>query len=242
MLAIFTDFGISGPYLGQMQAVLYQHAPGIPVANIFPDLPAFNVRAAAYLLPAYSQYLPQDTVCLCVVDPGVGTARRALAVQADGRWYVGPDNGLFTLLLRRAGSSRAFEINWRPAQLSDSFHGRDLFAPVAAQLACGDGDPGIEVAPISLQQVGWPDELAEIVYIDAYGNAVTGLRAASLNADVVLDIAGCGCRYQQVFGTAPAGLPFWYANSNGLVEIAIPESSAAARLALSVGQPVGIRT
>ena len=240
MIAIFTDFGVSGPYLGQMQAVLYHRAPGVPVVNLFPDLPAFNIRAAAYLLPAYTRYLPAGTVCLCVVDPGVGTARRALAVEADGRWYVGPDNGLFTLLLRRAGSCRAFEISWRPAQLSDSFHGRDLFAPVAARLACGETDPGAELAPLALQQVGWPDELPEIVYIDHYGNAVTGLLAACLDRSAVLEVAGRPCAYRRVFGEAPAGQPFWYENSSGLVEIAVPEANAASQLQLSVGQPVGI--
>ena len=102
MIAIFTDFGVQGPYLGQMRAVLLAQAPGVPVVDIFPDLPSFNVQVAAYLLPAYSQYLPDDSVSVCVVDPGVGSDRRALVVRADSRWYVGPDNGLFSILIRRA--------------------------------------------------------------------------------------------------------------------------------------------
>ena len=106
MIATFTDFGSDGPYLGQVKAVLHCDAPGVPVVDVFPDLPPFNVKAAAYLLPAYSQYLPEGTVCLCVVDPGVGTERRALALRAGGRWYVGPDNGLFSVLIRRAGEVR----------------------------------------------------------------------------------------------------------------------------------------
>ena len=110
MLAIFTDFGVRGPYLGQMRTVLLAQAPGVPVVDIFPDLPPFHVQAAAYLLPAYSQYLPDKSVCVCVVDPGVGTNRRALVVRADSRWYVGPDNGLFSILVHRAVDAQVFEI------------------------------------------------------------------------------------------------------------------------------------
>lgn len=239
MIAIFTDFGVRGPYLGQMEAVLSQQAPGVPVVDIFPDLPAFNIRAAAYLLPAYSQYLPDNAVCLCVVDPGVGTSRRALAVQADGRWYVGPDNGLFTLVLRRADAAHVFEINWCPAQLSSSFHGRDLFAPVAARLACGESDPGTELAPAKVQHADWPDDLAQVVYIDDYGNAISGMRASSLGRGDVLQLGGQPCCHARVFGEAPAGQPFWYENSNGLAEIAWPQDSAASRLGISVGATIG---
>ena len=110
MLAIFTDFGVQGPYLGQMRAVLLAQAPAVPVVDIFPDLPAFHVQAAAYLLPAYSQYLPNNCVCVCVVDPGVGTNRRALVVRADSHWYVGPDNGLFSILIRRAVDVQTFQV------------------------------------------------------------------------------------------------------------------------------------
>jgi len=152
MIATFTDFGGNGPYLGQVRAVLHQQAPGVAVVDLFPDLPAYNVQAAAYLLPAYSQYLPRGCVCLCVVDPGVGSDRAAVAVQADGRWYVGPDNGLLSQVVRRASSVTAFEITWRPEGLSASFHGRDLFAPVCAMLAGGGSVPG---QPIDSQTLLW---------------------------------------------------------------------------------------
>jgi S-adenosylmethionine hydrolase len=238
MIAIFTDFGIQGPYLGQMHAVLASEAPGIPVVDLFNDLPPFDARAAAYLLPAYSQHLPEHTVCLCVVDPGVGSERRPVALQADGRWYVGPDNGLFSQLIRRAPRVRAFVIEWRPQRLSASFHGRDLFAPVAAGIARGGLEPGRPVEAGALISPPWPDDVWEILYLDHYGNAVTGVRAAALRRDAVVQVAGQYCRYRRTFAEAAPGEAFWYDNANGLVELALNQGSAARQLGLVVGTPI----
>ncbi len=137
MIVLFTDFGLEGPYTGQVLAVLHQTAPDIATIPLFADAPAGRPKPCAYLLAAYAAWFPPGTVFLCVVDPGVGSARRAVIAEADGRLYVGPDNGLFDLILRRAAISRLWEIAWRPPKLSASFHGRDLFAPVAARLATG---------------------------------------------------------------------------------------------------------
>ncbi len=240
MIATFTDFGVPGPYLGQMHAVFRHQAPGVPVVDIFPDLPAFNIKAAAYLLPAYSQYLPENSVCVCIVDPGVGTDRRAVAVQCGARWYVGPDNGLFTVLIHHVGSAEAFIIDWRPGQLSSSFHGRDLFAPVAAKLARGEPPPGDALDPAQLVAPDWPDDLAEIVYLDHFGNAVTGLRASSINAAATIEIAGTKCEFRRTFGEAQPGTPFWYENANGLVEIALANGHAARELGLEVGTALSV--
>jgi len=129
MIVLFTDFGLEGPYTGQVAAVLQQEAPAVPVISLFADLPPGEAKPAAYLLAAYAKWFPTGTVLLCVVDPGVGSDRRALTVEADGRLYVGPDNGLFEIVLRRAAHAGIWQITWRPAALSASFHGRDLFAP-----------------------------------------------------------------------------------------------------------------
>jgi S-adenosylmethionine hydrolase len=240
MIAIFTDFGIQGPYLGQMHAVLAAQAPSIPAVDLFPDLPPFNVRAAAYLLPAYSQYLPDTAICLCVVDPGVGSARRPLALQADGRWYVGPDNGLFSIVMRRASQVRARLITLIPERLSASFHGRDLFAPVAAGIACGEDCPGEAVGADTLVAPPWPDELPEILYVDHYGNAVTGVRAEALGRDAVVEVAGRRCAFRRTFAEAATGEAFWYPNANGLVEVALNQGSAAQQLGLAVGMQIGV--
>jgi len=137
MIVLCTDFGPTGPYLGQVKAVLARAAPAVPVIDLFADLPAFAPRLSAYLLAAYADWFEAGDVILAVVDPGVGGPRGALVVEADGRWFVGPDNGLLELVLRRAERARCFAITWRPPALSATFHGRDLFAPVAARLADG---------------------------------------------------------------------------------------------------------
>lgn len=240
MIATFTDFGANGPYLGQVRAVLYRQAAGVPVIDVFPDLPGFDTRASAYLLPAYSQYLPAGTVCLCVVDPGVGGDRAALAVAADGRWYVGPDNGLLSLIIRRAACVSAYSINWRPEHLSNSFHGRDVFAPVCARLACAGEPPGEPIEPAELIIPDWPDDLAEVVYVDGYGNAITGLRADRLPVTSRLEMNGVVCCYRRTFDEARPQTPFWYANANGLVEIAVPGASAGTTLNIGIGQPIHI--
>ena len=117
MIVLFTDFGLHGPYTGQMKAVLHQMAPGIPVIDLFADAPVGNPKASAYLLAAYAVWFPAGTVFLCVVDPGVGGARPPIILEADGRRYVGPGNGLFELVQRRAAEARSWHIDWKPELL-----------------------------------------------------------------------------------------------------------------------------
>lgn len=240
MIVLFTDFGLHGPYTGQMKAVLHQAAPGVPIIDLFADAPAGNPKASAYLLAAYAAWFPAGTVFLCVVDPGVGGERPPLIVEADGHCYVGPGNGLFELIQRRAGALRRWDITWQPERLSASFHGRDLFAPVAAMLARGDAPPGRLRSDESDRRPDWPDDLAEIVYIDHYGNAMTGLRAAALPATCRLQAAGRVLDCARTFSDLPVGAAFWYENSNGLVEIAVNRGRADRALGLSVGIPVTI--
>jgi S-adenosyl-L-methionine hydrolase (adenosine-forming) len=106
MIVLFTDFGLEGPYTGQMKAVLHQMVPGMPVVDLFADAPFGDPKASSYLLAAYAGWFPPKTIFLCVVDPGVGGERPALMVEADSRWYVGPGNGLFELIERRAEQSQ----------------------------------------------------------------------------------------------------------------------------------------
>jgi hypothetical protein len=239
MLALFTDFGVADPYVGQLHAVLAQAAPDVPVIDLFHAVPAFDVRAGAYLLPALARTFPPGTIFVAVVDPGVGGERAPLMLEADGHWYVGPDNGLFTLVARRARQARALVIDWRPERLSASFHGRDLFAPVAARLARGEMPPH-HVAPLTIPAGDWPDDWPRVLTIDHYGNAITGLRACALDPAATVVVAGQRLRHARVFAGVAPGAAFWYENSSGLVEIAVNQGHAAQRLGITLGAPVEV--
>lgn len=238
-ICLFTDFGTTGPYVGQVKAALHVHAPGVPVIDLMADAPAFDPMASAYLLAALLPQMPADAVIMAVVDPGVGGARLPLIVQVDGRFLVGPDNGLLALVLRRAANSRVWAITWQPRTLSATFHGRDLFAPVAAALATGTC-PDDLAAPLSQGMVGvdWPDDLARIVYIDPYGNAMTGLREFCVLADQFLRVGNYTLPPARTYSDTVPGAGFWYVNSIGLVEISVNRGHAARQLTLNVGDVV----
>ena len=242
MIVLFTDFGLEGPYVGQIKAVLCREAPGVPVIDLFHDAPAHEPELAAYLLAAYIGEFPEGAVVLGVVDPGVGSAaRRAAMVRADGRWYVGPDNGLFNVAARRALSLEWWDITERPGRLSASFHGRDLFAPAAARLSRGERPAGERRDPATRLGSDWPDDLPRIVYIDRFGNAVTGLRAAGLAEGQGIEANGRLLRRARTFSDVPPGQPFWYENANGLAEIAVNRGRADEALGLDVGAAVTVR-
>ncbi|HEC12069.1 MAG TPA: hypothetical protein ENI80_02295 [Acidiferrobacteraceae bacterium] len=238
MIVLFTDFGTEDSYVGQLHGVLHQAVSDLEIVDLLHHVPNFDIRAGAYLLPSLVNLFPVGTVFVCVVDPGVGGVRRPLILRVDGRWYVGPDNGLFRLLLRRATGAQIWEILWRPENLSASFHGRDLFAPVAGMLAMG-GQPDCRPCEIGDTNRGdWPDDLARIIYIDHYGNAITGLRATSVDTDCTLTIGKSRLASAQTFGSVPIGAGFWYANANGLVEVAVNQGHAAHQLEIGLGEQV----
>lgn len=239
MLVLFTDYGWTDPYVGQVKAVLARLAPGVPIIDLMHDVPAFNAHVGAHLLAALVDPFPPGSVVLAVVDPGVGTSRETLVVEADGRWYVGPDNGLISIVAARASVARFWRIRWRPKQLADTFHGRDLFAPVAAALAL-DPFPADMLTPTDAPTVQFdPADLPCIIYIDHYGNAWTGIRGG-LPQDASLAIKGRMLPYCRVFAEAVKGEVFWHVNSVGLVEIAANCASAADLLGLKAGDPVSI--
>ena len=237
-IVLFTDFGSSDIYVGQVKSVLHRLAPQATVIDLAHDLPPFNVRAAAHLLDALKNAFPEGSIFLCVVDPGVGTDRGTAVLEADSRCYVGPDNGLLSVVAARATAVKLSSIAWRPAGLSDSFHGRDLFAPVVARIAAGTLPPD-QLRPLAALAMRFgADDLEEIIYIDHYGNACTGIRAARAPRDTALVAGGRRIDRVRVFWDVPQGAALWHENSHGLVEIAVNCGSAAETLQLCAGEPV----
>ncbi len=236
MIVLFTDFGPGGPYTGQLQAVFCQQAPGIPVVDLVSDVPAYNPAASACLLAALASGFPKGCVFLCVVDPGVGSPQRApIVLYTGGRWYVGPDNGLFGQLDSGQADAACWEILWRPPELSNTFHGRDLFAPVAAALARGERPGGGDYRKRELPLFGKDSLPPQLIYLDHFGNAWSNLRAECLAPDARLQVAGQVFFHAGNYAAVVEGGCLWYVNSSGLVELAINQGNAARSHNLRVG-------
>jgi S-adenosylmethionine hydrolase len=233
MIALFTDFGLAGPYVGQLHAALARHGAIGPVIDLLHDAPRFDAGASAHLLSALTGGFPRATVFVGVIDPGVGTARDPVMVQADDNWFVGPANGLFDVVSARATEAHWWRIEREPEGPAQTFHGRDLFAPIAAALAQGEPVAGEAIPAPHGAAAG--HEHAGVIYIDPYGNAITGLRAPVDGGRPSLQAAGQTIPPGTVFADAEPGEALWLVNSMGLVEIAVNRGSAAERLGLTHG-------
>ncbi|MGZ5093144.1 MAG: SAM hydrolase/SAM-dependent halogenase family protein [Burkholderiales bacterium] len=238
---LYTDFGSADIYVGQVKGVLHGAAPDSPVIDLLNDARCFEVTASAHLLAALAPQLPLGAVVMAVVDPGVGGTRDAIVLEADGRWFVAPDNGLVSVVAARAGQKRCCSIGRIPKTVSVSFHGRDLFAPAAARIARGEVDWLSRPVKAELDVRLGAEDLLQIIYSDHYGNAITGIRADTVDPVCRVTLGARALEKARVFSDVPTGSAFWYENSIGLVEIAANGASAAVLLNLSVGQSVGLQ-
>lgn len=239
MIYLLTDFGSNDIYVGQLKATLLRSLPTAVIVDLLHDAPDWNVQSGAHLLAALAATLPaHESVLIAVVDPGVGGARRPVVLQADGRWYVGPDNGLLSVVKQRSHVWRLWEIIWRPQALASTFHGRDLFAPIAAMLESGAWWDGALQEVIGLDVEIDATDLKQVIYIDHYGNAMTGIRQGALRHEMRLTIGSSQLYFSRTFSDVPEGTMFWYENSIGLVEIAGNRTNAAEQLALAPGTEI----
>lgn len=247
-IALFCDFAL--PYTGQMKAAIYKDAPSAQIIDLMTDVPAFNVVAASLLLAQLADGFAPGTVFVCVVDPGVGSTKREPGVvMAGGRWFVGPLNGIFEHTIRRwPEGTKLYTIDWPRNGVSSSFHGRDIFSPLAAKL-CLAGQPTNEMVGITqaeeekFRHLDFADDVEEIIYIDCFGNAVTGVRTpidAALNPPRVM-VGGIKIQWAKTFSDVPVGSAFAYGNSMGLIEVAVNRGRADLVLGLNLGSQVSVR-
>lgn len=241
MIFLFTDYGLQGPYIGQVETVLHQFAPNEKVIQLMTDAPRNKPKESAYLLSSLISRVPEGAILFCVVDPSVGSDEdKPVILKIDGRWYIGADNGLFDIVARQAREIEAYEITWKPESLSNSFHGRDLYAPVCAMIANRE-----EVSSNSFawqDRHYWPDDLNEIIYIDHFGNCMTGVRAGSFNKQLVLRVDHQEIVNGNTFSDVKKNKALWYENSNGLIEIAVNQGNAAELLELKIGSHILLST
>ena len=256
-ITLLSDFGTGDGYVAAMKGVLLSLAPDAVLVDAAHEVPAQDVRAAGWVLEQYWRCFPAGTIHLAVVDPGVGTARRALLVEADGHLFLGPDNGLFSWLLESAPAAavRALRPDVHgPNGISATFQGRDVFAWAAGLLASGAARPGDLSDPAAgAIRAPWTRGhreasgriAGEIVHIDRFGNAITNLRREDLPAAAgpTLLIEARGHFFHQVrrtYADVAAGHKLALIGSHGRLELAVREGSAAARLQLRAGDAVTV--
>jgi S-adenosylmethionine hydrolase len=241
IITLLTDFGTADGYVGEVKGVLATNAPGVSIVDIAHDLAAHDVDGARLALARYWRRFPPATVHVVVVDPGVGGARAALAVESEGRYLLGPDNGVLSPALLHAGA-RCVSLTV-PSGAAPTFHGRDVFAPAAAELAQGitlDAlgepceDPVIRRTPEATRREDGA-VMGIVITIDRFGNAVTNLVA---RRGGTVDVAGRMIPLRRTYVDAAPGEVVALVGSSGLVEIALREGNAAAELALHRGVPV----
>ncbi len=234
---LFTDYTLSGPYVGQLKARLQQGRAAGRIVDLMHDAPPFQPRRAAYLLAACLPYTPPDAVILAVVDPGVGSERAGCAVRVGARWLVGPDNGLLAIAARAAAEPAWYALPAPGPEASATFHGRDVFADAARRLAVGEG-AGLAPFPAEAAVGGdWPADRDETIYADGFGNVMTGRRAQTLPGDAVMQVGGHRLERARTFSDLPEGGAFWYENALGLAEVAVNQGRADALEGLGIGVP-----
>jgi len=258
LITLLSDFGLKDPYVAEMKAVAFRISPDARIIDITHSIDKFNIRMGAFILASAMHYFPKGTIHVAVVDPRVGTKRRALIVQTRRYLYVGPDNGLLMLAAERDGISHVYTIvnpKFMLSKISSTFHGRDVFAPVAAHLANGtppkkfgpevkDYDKPCFAKPV-LQADG---ELAgEVLHIDDFGNLITNIVSADLAKlgvkatkpltirlkGILLRLSFCG-----TYGEKPPKSTLALIGSHDFLEIAVNQGNASRKLKVKVGDAV----
>jgi S-adenosylmethionine hydrolase len=256
IVTLTTDFGTGDWFVGSMKGVILGISGRITVVDITHDIPAGDIRAAAFALAVSYQFFPRNTVHCAVVDPGVGSERAAIAVRSADYFFVGPDNGVLSFALarekvqeiRRLENEACFR---RP--ISNTFHGRDIFAPVAARLTQGIIIDSLGPAQSDYVRSDWPEPalvgntlMGQVVYIDRFGNAITNIDGAILQRlgvrPLKISVGGQeSCELKKFYQEVPPGQPLALVGSTGFVEIAVNAGNAAKQLGIKLGDPVELR-
>lgn len=254
IVTLLTDFGLSDVYVGVMKGVIAQINPTLKVIDLTHDIPPQNLAAARFCLMNAVPYFPEKTIYIAVVDPGVGSSRRGVAIEFAGGFLVGPDNGIFSGVISQNPAISAVELTnsfyWRTASPSTTFHGRDIFAAVGAHLASG-------VPLMELGTVINPESLVELAvvecrekdgsiegciqYIDRFGNLITNIPGnLVIGKNWTVEIAGVNISGKKTYSDSPIGSLIALVGSHGWVEIAINNGNAQSQLQLNYGDQVKV--
>jgi len=237
MVTFLSDFGSKDAYVAQVKAVILSSAPSVTIVDITHEVEPFDLVSAGWLLAASYRHFPRGTVHLAVVDPGVGTARAALVARKDGHTFVGPDNGVFSFIYP---ADEVIEVTWRPGKaVSNTFHGRDLFAPLVVRLVTGHGlgVPGRPMAePVRLEVDG-----PMVVHVDRFGNVITNIPAERLARGGGVEINGTRVsRTVSTFAELQDGSLGLICGSSGTIEVVSHRARASDVLCAGPGTPVSL--
>ncbi|HEV3416371.1 MAG TPA: SAM-dependent chlorinase/fluorinase [Pirellulales bacterium] len=257
IITLATDFGLGSPYVAAMKGVILSIHPAARIVDIAHTIGAQNVRQAAVLLAEATTWFPAGTIHVAVVDPGVGTERRIVYAQIGDQQYLAPDNGLLSRLALKTRPSRIIALenpeHWLPS-VSSTFHGRDIMAPVAAQLSLGMEPDRLGPSVAELVELDWPaprigaNEISgTVLWIDGFGNLITDVTAGMLAAipdrsSATVEIAGRTIHgIDRTYGDRPANTLMSLVGSSGYLEISIAAGNARAQLNSDAGAPVTVR-
>ena len=257
LLTLTTDFGLDDAYVAAMKGVALTIDPSLRLVDLSHGIAPQDVMGAAFVLREAAPFFPPGTVHLAVVDPGVGTERRALALRIGEQFFVGPDNGLFSLLLDGVQPNAIVVLDrpafWRTPNPSATFHGRDIFAPAAAHLAAGHDLAEIGSPTDVIKRLHWVQPLADdqgvrgwVVHIDHFGNAITNIPAALLEEH--RDARNVKCYVgsmilegiQRTYAEVEPGEPVVLAGSSGFIEVGVRDGNAAQLLSIHSGGAVNV--
>lgn len=267
IVTITTDFGTEDAYVPAMKGTMLSICSDVRLVDVTHEISPQDVMEAAFVLRSARPYFPDGAVHLVVVDPGVGTERRAVALRAEGQWFVGPDNGVFPLVLDQESPEAIVELDdptfWRDASPSTTFHGRDIFAPAAAHLADGRSVEDLGSSIDTLEPLRWAqpstaDQTVQgwVVHVDHFGNCITNIRRSTLaeaagldNPNPPLDAFPALKAYagnttlealHHTYGAVPEGDPLLLFGSTGHLEIAANGGNGAELLDIRKGDSVKI--
>lgn len=249
VITLLTDFGDADGFVGAMRGVIVSRAPGSPMVDLAHHVPRGDIAKAGRVLARSAPYFPAGTVHCVVVDPGVGSARRAVAVRAGGMAFIAPDNGVLGPVLTSLGGPIVARVIENRAAVRDvvsrTFHGRDIFAPAAAWLAAGGAfeaigpaaGPLVELPRSAVRTIG-DTTMGRVDEVDHYGNLITDIPAAGLPSTVVVTLGGVRLEGpQKAYAAVPSGELVLVTGSLGTLEVAVRDGSAAERLQLTAGAP-----
>ena len=249
IITLTTDFGLRDSFVGTMKGVILSIAPTVQIVDITHGITAGDIRGGAFALMTAAPFFPDGTIHVAVIDPGVGSARKAIAIRTGRAIFLGPDNGVLSWAVKE---ENAFEIRrvensevFLP-QVSNTFHGRDLFAPAAAWLVTNREFRQLGPELAGFHRTDWPNPIrvdegwkTEVIHVDTYGNAVTAFPAVQANgAQAVLLPEGKRIPFERFYAAVPRGSSLAVIGSSGFVEIAINQGDAARELSLRTGSEV----